>query len=53
MDWKELYDSLECIAKCVSDKSSEEQKITVLENLKPSSLAWILDCALDYVEQHK
>lgn len=53
MDWKELYDSLEVIAKCVSDKSSEERKITILENLKPSSLGWIIECALDYVEQHK
>lgn len=52
MDEKELIESLEVIAKCVSDKSSENDKITILENLKPSSLGWILDCAIDYVEQH-
>lgn len=49
---KELIASLEVIAKCVSDKSNEENKITILENLKPSSLGWILDCAIDYIEQH-
>lgn len=53
MEWKELYESVEVIAKCVSDKSSEENKITVPENLKPSSLAWILECTLEYIEQHK
>ena len=52
MDEKELIASLEVIVKCVSDKSNEENKITILENLKPSSLGWILDCAIDYIEQH-
>ena len=53
MNPNELIESLEIIAQCVSDKSSEEQKITILENLKPSSLGWILDCTIDFIEQYR
>lgn len=49
---KELYEMTELLAKCVSDKSSEADKITVLENIKPSSFAWVIECVLDYIEQH-
>ena len=53
MDWNDLYESVQLLCKCVSDKSSEKEKITVLEDLKPSSFAWIIECTLDYIEQHK
>lgn len=53
MNPNELIESLEVLAKCVSDKSSENDKITVLENLKPSSFAWVIDCAIDFIEQLK
>lgn len=52
MNPNELIESLEIIAKCVSDKSSENDKITVLEDLKPSSLGWILDCTIEFIEQY-
>ena len=49
---RELYVITEMLAKCVSDKSSEDDKITVLVNIKPSSFAWVIECILDYIDQH-
>ena len=49
---RELYEMTEMLAKCVSDKSSEHDKITVLKDIKPSSFAWVIKCILDYIDQH-
>lgn len=50
MNRQELIESLNCIEECISDKSSEGEKITVLEDLKPSSLKWILEEVITYIE---
>lgn len=50
MNRQELIESLNCIEDCISEKSSEKGKITVLENLKPSSLKYILEEVISYIE---
>lgn len=52
MTRKELIESIEMLCKCVSEKSSEEKKITVLEDLKPSSFGWIMDEIICYIEMY-
>ena len=47
----ELYEMVELLAKQVSPDSSEEKKVTILYNLKPSSFAYIVDSMLDYIVQ--
>lgn len=47
----ELYEMVELLAKQVSPDSSEEKKVTILHNLKPSSFAYIVDSMLDYIVQ--
>ena len=42
---------VELLAKQVSPDSSEEKKVTILDNIKPSSFAYIIDTALDYIVQ--
>lgn len=49
---QELYTMVELLAKQVSAESSEEKKVTILNDIKPSSFAWIIECTLDYIEQH-
>lgn len=51
MNNNELYQMVELLAKQVSAASSEEKKVTILEDVKPSSFGWIVDCVLDYIEQ--
>lgn len=51
MNNNELYQMVELLAKQVSASSSEEKKVTILEDVKPSSFGWIVDCVLDYIEQ--
>ena len=48
---QELYTMVELLAKQVSAESSEEKKVTILDDIKPSSFAWIIECMLDYIEQ--
>lgn len=48
---QELYTMVELLAKQVSTESSEEKKVTILEDIKPSSFTWIIECMLDYIEQ--
>lgn len=50
MNKKELMQCVEMISKCVSDDSSEEKKITVLNDLKPTSFAWVMDELYLYLE---
>lgn len=49
---RELYAMVELLAKQVSAESSEEKKVTILNDIKPSSFAWVIVCMLDYIEQH-
>lgn len=51
MNNNELYQMVQLLAKQVSAASSEEKKVTILEDVKPSSFGWIVDCVLDYIEQ--
>lgn len=51
MNNNELYQMVQLLAKQVSAASSEEKKVTILEDVKPSSFGWIIDCTLDYIEQ--
>lgn len=53
MNSDELYEMVELLAKQVSPESSEERKITVLNDIKPSSFAWVIETMLDYIEQTK
>lgn len=53
MNSDELYTMVELLAKQVSDDSSEEKKITVLNDIKPSSFAWVIESMLDYIDQTK
>lgn len=46
----ELMELIETICKCVSDDSSEENKITVLNDIKPTSFAWVMDELYLYLE---
>lgn len=48
---QELYTMVELLAKQVSTESSEEKKVTILEGIKPSSFAWVIESILDYIEQ--
>ena len=48
---QELYTMVELLAKQVSAESSEEKKVTILEDINHSSFAWIIKCMLDYIEQ--
>lgn len=50
MTRKELIECIETLCKAVSDKSSEEKKITVLEDIKPSSFGWIMEEVINYIE---
>lgn len=50
MNKKELMECVELISKCVSDDSSEENKTTVLSDLKPTSFAFIMDELYNYLE---
>lgn len=49
---QELYTMVELLAKQVSAESSEEKKVTILNDIKPSSFAWIIESMLDYIEQN-
>lgn len=53
MEAKELIESIELLCKCVSDKSSEEQKTVIIEDMKPSSFSWIMECLYEYIEMHE
>lgn len=53
MNSKELYIMVELLAKQVSAKSSEERKITIPEDICPSSFAWVIESVLDYIDQTK
>ena len=44
---------VELLAKQVSAKSSEERKITIPEDICPSSFAWVIESVLDYIDQTK
>ena len=46
----ELMELVETICKCVSDESSEENKITILNDIKPTSFAWGMDEIYNYLE---
>lgn len=48
---EELYVMVELLAKQVSAESSEEKKVTILNDIKPSSFALIIDSVLDFIEQ--
>ncbi len=50
MTRKELIECIETLCKAVSAKSSEEKKITVLEDIKPSSFGWIMEEVINYIE---
>ena len=50
MNKNELMECVEMISKCVSVKSSEEKKTTVLSDLKPTSFAFIMDEIYNYLE---
>lgn len=50
MNKNELMECVAEICKCVSDDSSEEKKITILNNLKPTSFAWVMDEIINYLE---
>lgn len=47
---EEIHEMVELLAKQVSPDSSEEKKVTILENIKPSSFAWIIEPVLNYIE---
>lgn len=49
---QELYTMVELLAKQVSAESSKEKKVTILDNIKPSSFAWVIESMLDYIDQH-
>ena len=49
---QELYTMVELLAKQVSAESSEEKKVTILNDIKPSSFAWVIESMLDYIDQH-
>lgn len=50
MNKQELMDCVELISKCVSVESSEEKKLTILSNLKPTSFAYIMNELYNYLE---
>lgn len=50
MNKQELMECVELISKCVSVDSSEEKKLTILSNLKPTSFAYIMDELYNYLE---
>ena len=50
---QELYTMVELLAKQVSAESSEEKKVTILNDIKPSSFAWIIESMLDYIDHHE
>ena len=54
MTREELIKAIETLCKAVafSDKSSEEKKITVLENIKPSSFGLIMEEIIYYIEMY-
>ena len=52
MDKNELIECIELLCKQVSDNSSESDKITILEDIKPSSFGWIMNCIFEYLEMH-
>lgn len=47
---EELYEMVELLAKQVSPDSSEEKKVTILNDIKPSSFAWVIESVLNYIE---
>lgn len=47
----EIIESLELLESCVSVSSSERHKITVLENIKPSSFEWVIDSTVEFIKQ--
>ena len=51
MNNNELYQMVKLFTKQVSAASSEEKNVTILEDVKPSSFGFVLDCVLDYIEQ--
>lgn len=48
---RELIESLELLESCVSVSSSEKHKITVLENIKPSSFEWVIMNTIEFIKQ--
>lgn len=51
MDINDIIESLELLKSCISVSSSEKHKITVLENIKPSSFEWVIESTIDYLKQ--
>lgn len=52
MSKEELIECIELLCKQVSDISSEDDKITILKDIKPSSFGWIMNCMFEYLEMH-
>lgn len=48
----DLMETLEILVNSVSDKSSELDKITVLDNIKPSSFEWVIHSAMDFISEY-
>ena len=51
MNPDELIESLELLERCVSVSSSEKHKITIIENIKPSSFVWVIDSTIEFIKQ--
>lgn len=50
MNKQELLESLDLILECVAACSSEDEKYTVLDDLKPSSFEYIIKEVIDFIE---
>lgn len=49
----EIIDYIEILLHCYNEElSSEPQKQTVLNDLKPSSFIYVLTCIEDYIKDH-
>lgn len=53
MNKEELLESLDIVLSCVATISSEDEKYTVLDNLKPSSFDYIIKSVIGYIEGNK
>lgn len=51
MNPNELIESLELLESCMSVSSSEKHKITVIENIKPSSFKWVILETIEFIKQ--
>ena len=47
---EELLESLEILLECLATCSSEDEKYTVLDDLKPSSFEYIIKEVIDFIE---